>query len=205
MPYDNSLIMSTINALRFQNTYASLTATFYSKVAPTPFERPFMVALSPSAEALIDLDPQESCRPEFAEYFSGKRSIPGSEPLAAAYAGHQFGTFVPQLGDGRAILVGEVDNSRGERWDVQLKGAGTTPYSRGFDGRAVLRSTIREFLCSEAMHGLGIPTTRALCIVGSDEPVQRERVERAAMLTRLAPTHVRFGSFQYFFYRNQTQ
>ncbi len=119
------------------------------------------------------------------------------------YAGHQFGHFVPQLGDGRAILLGEIRNRAGELWDVQLKGAGITPYSRHGDGRAVLRSSIREYLCSEAMHGLGIPTSRALCIVGSDEEVYRERIESAAVLTRLAPSHVRFGSFEVFFHRNQ--
>jgi uncharacterized protein YdiU (UPF0061 family) len=108
-------------------------------------------------------------RADFAEYFIGNRLLPGSDPLAMLYAGHQFGHFVPQLGDGRAILLGEVKNRAGEHWDLQLKGAGATPFSRSGDGRAVLRSSIREYLCSEAMHGLGIPTTRALCIVGSDE------------------------------------
>src|SRR6476646_12139133 len=102
------------------------------------------------------------------------------------YSGHQFGVYVPQLGDGRAILLGEVRNERGEKWDLHLKGAGLTPFSREGDGRAVLRSTIREYLCGEAMHGLGIPTTRALCIVGSTEPVQRETVETAAVLCRMA-------------------
>ena len=125
--------------------------------------------------------------------------------IAALYAGHQFGHYVPQLGDGRAILLGEVRNSAGEGWEIQLKGAGRTPYSRGGDGRAVLRSSIREFLCSEAMHALGIPTTRALAVVGSDHPVYREDEETAALVTRLAPSFVRFGSFEVFYYRNQVE
>jgi uncharacterized protein YdiU (UPF0061 family) len=127
------------------------------------------------------------------------------DAIAALYAGHQFGHYVPQLGDGRAILLGEARNAAGEGWEVQIKGAGRTPYSRGGDGRAVLRSSIREFLCSEAMHALGIPTTRALCIVGSDRPVYREEEETAALVTRLAPSFVRFGSFEVFYYRNQVE
>ncbi len=134
---------------------------------------------------------------------AGNRRLERGDYLSMLYAGHQFGVYVPQLGDGRAILVGQVRNARGQSWDLQLKGAGQTPYSRFGDGRAVLRSTIREYLCSEAMHHLGIPTTRALCIVGSKQPVQRETLETAAVLCRMAPTHVRFGSFEVFYYRNQ--
>jgi uncharacterized protein YdiU (UPF0061 family) len=119
------------------------------------------------------------------------------------YAGHQFGQYAPQLGDGRAIILGEVVTDQGHRWELQLKGAGLTPYSRDGDGRAVLRSTIREYLCSEAMHALGIPTTRALCLFGSVEEVYRETIERGALLVRMAPSHVRFGSFEVFFYRQQ--
>jgi uncharacterized protein YdiU (UPF0061 family) len=125
------------------------------------------------------------------------------EPLAMLYSGHQFGVYVPQLGDGRAILLGEIKNARGERWDLHLKGGGMTPFSRDGDGRSVLRSAIREYLCSEAMHGLGIPTTRALCIVGSDEKIYREQVETAATIVRMAPSHVRFGTFEVFYYREQ--
>ena len=119
------------------------------------------------------------------------------------YSGHQFGVYVPQLGDGRAILLGEATNQRGERWDLHLKGAGLTPFSRDGDGRAVLRSTIREYLCCAAMQGLGIPTTQALCIVGSDHKVYREQVETGATLVRMAPSHVRFGTFEIFYYRKQ--
>lgn len=119
------------------------------------------------------------------------------------YSGHQFGVYVPQLGDGRAILMGEATNERGEKWDLHLKGAGMTPFSRDGDGRAVMRSTIREYLCCAAMQGLGIPTTQALCLIGSDEKVYREQVETGAMLVRMAPSHVRFGTFEIFYYRNQ--
>ncbi len=129
--------------------------------------------------------------------------LPGSEPLASVYSGHQFGQWAGQLGDGRAILLGEIETRRDQTFELQLKGAGLTPYSRMGDGRAVLRSSIREFLCSEAMHGLGIPTTRALCVTGSDEEVYRESVETAAVVTRAAPSFVRFGHFEHFSYNDQ--
>jgi uncharacterized protein YdiU (UPF0061 family) len=195
--------MRKLTELEFDNTYARLPAAFYARVAPTPLEAPHLVSFNAAAAALLDLDPAEAASPDFVSYFSGQKILPGASPLAMLYAGHQFGVYVPQLGDGRAILLGEVRAAGGARWDLHLKGAGQTPYARGFDGRAVLRSTIREYLCGEAMHALGIPTTRALCIVGSREPVQREQVETAAALLRLAPTHVRFGSFEVFHYRGQ--
>ncbi|OFZ95681.1 MAG: hypothetical protein A2Z44_08960 [Betaproteobacteria bacterium RBG_19FT_COMBO_58_11] len=194
-----------LETLSFDNSYARLPDLFHAKLKPTPLSNPHLVSFNPDAAALLDLDPAEAGRSEFAEYFSGQRMLPGAEPLAMLYAGHQFGHFVPQLGDGRAILLGEVVNSRGERWDLHLKGAGETPFSRNGDGRAVLRSSIREYLGCEAMHGLGIPTTRALCIVSSDVEVYREQVERGATLLRLAPSHVRFGSFEVFFYRGQAE
>jgi uncharacterized protein YdiU (UPF0061 family) len=197
--------MRKLNELAFDNTYARLPAAFYSKVSPTALPDPYLVSFNPAAAALIDLDPSEAERPDFVEYFGGGRALPGVEPLAMLYAGHQFGSYVPQLGDGRAILLGEVRNARGEKWDLHLKGAGATPYSRGFDGRAVLRSTIREYLCGEAMHALGIPSSRALCIVGSDEPVRRETLETAAALVRMAASHVRFGTFEVFYYRQQPE
>lgn len=195
--------MKKLNQLNFENTYARLPDSFHSRQLPTPLPAPYLVSFNPDAAQLIDLDSAEASRPDFAEHFSGNRLPPNAEPLAMLYAGHQFGQFVPQLGDGRAILLGEIRNRAGELWDIQLKGAGITPYSRQGDGRAVLRSCIREYLCSEAMQGLGIPTSRALCIVGSDEEVYRERIETAAVLTRLSPSHVRFGSFEVFFYRGQ--
>ncbi len=193
----------TLETLNFDNSYARLTDAFHAKLTPTAITQPYLVSFNDSAAALIDLDPLESQRVAFLEYFSGQKNLPGAEPLAMLYAGHQFGHYVQQLGDGRAILLGEVVNSRGQRWDLHLKGAGETPFSRAGDGRAVLRSSIREYLCCEAMHGLGIPSTRALCIVGSDMEVYREQIESAATLLRMAPSHVRFGSFEVFFYRNQ--
>ncbi len=194
----------TLETLAFDNTYARLPSAFYARLTPTPFSAPpYLVHANPAAAELIDLDPEQFARPEFTALFGGQALAPGMEPLAMLYSGHQFGVYVPQLGDGRAILLGEVKNERGERWDLHLKGAGMTPFSRDGDGRAVLRSTIREYLCSEALHGLGIPTTRALCIVGSDHAVYREQVETGAMLLRMAPSHVRFGTFEVFYYRKQ--
>lgn len=193
-----------LHELPFSNSFAALPDSFYSRVQPTPFETPpELIHFNTAVADLLDLDPD--CRNEarFADIFSGKTALPGFDPLAMLYAGHQFGHYVPQLGDGRAVLLGEIANRRGERWEVQLKGSGLTPYSRDGDGRAVLRSSIREYLCSEAMHGLGIPTTRALCLVGSRDEVYRERIEPGAMITRVAPSHVRFGSFEVFFYRDR--
>ncbi len=195
--------MNTLEKLPFDNTYARLPELFFHRVEPTPLPNPQLVSFNRAAAELIDLDPAEAMRPEFAEYFCGSKPLPGSAPLAMLYAGHQFGHYVPQLGDGRAILLGEVQNSKGETWELQLKGAGLTRFSRDGDGRAVLRSTIREYLCGEAMHGLGIPTTRSLCMVSGEEIVWRERPEPGAMLLRMAPSHVRFGTFEVFFYRGQ--
>jgi uncharacterized protein YdiU (UPF0061 family) len=193
----------TLEQLRFSNSFARLAGHFYSRVLPTPLGSPYLIHFNPLAAALIDLDPAEAERADFPVIFNGGKLLQGSEPLAMLYAGHQFGHYVKQLGDGRAIILAEVMTAEGERWELQLKGAGQTPYSRAGDGRAVLRSTIREYLCSEAMHGLDIPTTRALCIVGSDEEVYRESIESGAMLLRMAPSHVRFGSFEVFYYRNR--
>ena len=193
----------TLEQLRFSNSFARLPGHFHSRVLPTPLGSPYLIHFNSLAAALIDLDPAEAERADFPVIFNGGKLLAGSEPLAMLYAGHQFGHYVKQLGDGRAIILAEVMTAQGERWELQLKGAGQTPYSRAGDGRAVQRSTIREYLCSEAMHGLGIPTTRALCIVGSDEEVYRESIESGAMLLRMAPSHVRFGSFEVFYYRNQ--
>lgn len=195
--------MKKITDLRFDNTYKTLPEEFYDSVKPTPLDNPHLVCFNSDAAALIDLDPLEADRHELAEYLSGIKSLPGADPLAMYYTGHQFGVYNPDIGDGRAILLGEVMNNKGEIWDLHLKGAGRTKYSRVFDGRAVLRSCIREYLCSEAMHGLGIPTTRALCIIGSDEKVERETTEKGAMMVRMAQTHVRFGSFEAFHYTDR--
>lgn len=194
----------SLETLTFDNSYARLPEAFYARVTPTPFSAPSsLISVNPTAMALIDLDRDEAARPEFAGVFGGSLLVPGMEPLAMLYSGHQFGVYVPQLGDGRAILLGEVANERGERWDLHLKGAGMTPFSRDGDGRSVLRSAIREYLCCEAMQGLGIPTTRALCLVGSDDRVYREQIETAATIVRMAPSHVRFGTFEIFYYRKQ--
>jgi len=197
-------MLHDLEHLAFDNSFARLPPAFYSRLAPTPFaSSPYIVSFNAQVAELIGLHPGQGQRPELLSYLTGQSHWPGAEPLAMLYAGHQFGHYVPQLGDGRAILLGEVRNAQGDKWDLQLKGCGLTPYSRQGDGRAVLRSTIREYLCSEAMHGLGIPTTRALCIIGSDEEVYREEIETGAMLLRVAPSHVRFGSFEVFYYRDQ--
>ncbi len=188
-----------LEELRFSNSFTRLPTTFYHRLAPTPLSNPRLIDVNPAAMSLLKLDDGQSDRVEFLQLVAGQVLPTGADPMATVYAGHQFGVFVPQLGDGRAILLGEIQNDDGARWELQLKGAGLTPYSRQGDGRAVLRSTIREYLCSEAMAGLGIPTTRALSLVDSDTPVYREQVERGAMLLRLAPSHLRFGSFEFFY------
>jgi len=146
---------------------------------------------------LLGLEENELSQEWFLQWSSGNKPASYSDSLAMVYSGHQFGGYSPQLGDGRGILLGEAEGPQG-KWDVHLKGAGNTPYSRLGDGRAVLRSTIREYLCSEAINGLGIASTRALSITAGEEPVYRETVEPAAMLIRLARSHIRFGSFEYF-------
>lgn len=188
--------------LRFVNRYARMPAEFHARVEPAPLPDAKLVAACASAEDLLGLAAGRAQGPDFVEVFAGNRRLAGTEPLAAVYSGHQFGIWAGRLGDGRALLLGEVEGPRGT-WEIQLKGSGRTPYSRGADGRAVLRSTIREFLCSEAMAALGIPTTRALAVVASDLPVHRERIETAAVLTRLSPSFVRFGSFEHFYAANR--
>jgi len=164
-----------------------------------------MVAFNPDVASLLDMVDGVEHLTAFTEMFAGNRVPENAQPVAHRYAGHQFGIWAGQLGDGRAITLGEVRNSRGAAWEVQLKGCGQTPFSRFGDGRAVLRSTIREYLVSEAMAALGIPTTRALTIIGSDAPVYRETVETAAILTRVAPDLIRFGSFEWLFYANRME
>ena len=193
----------TLDTLRFENSFAKLPPAFYERLSPTGIPNPALVAFSEDASRTIELRPGEERTDAFLAFASGNAVPRRAEPLAAAYAGHQFGSFVSQLGDGRAILLGEVVTSTGDHVEIQLKGSGRTAFSRFGDGRAVLRSTIREFLCSEAMHHLGIPTTRGLAITTSDEPVARETMETAAMLVRLAPSFVRFGSFEFFHYHGK--
>jgi uncharacterized protein YdiU (UPF0061 family) len=195
--------MKRLEQLCFDNRFARLGDAFSTHTPPDPLEAPRLVIASTSAMALLDLDPRQSQRPLFTQLFSGNRLWSDSQPRAMVYSGHQFGAYSPRLGDGRGLLLGEVLNVAGEHWDLHLKGTGLTPYSRMGDGRAVLRSAIREFLASEALHALRIPTSRALCVTASDTPVWREQQERAAMLLRLAPSHVRFGHFEYFYYSRQ--
>ncbi len=167
---------------------------------PTPLPAPYFVAASANAAALVGLTPEELARDDFVAVFTGNAAPARAMPLSAVYSGHQFGVWAGQLGDGRAILLGELNGM-----EIQLKGAGLTPYSRMGDGRAVLRSSIREFLCSEAMAALHIPTTRALMITGSDKGILRESVETSAVATRMAPSFVRFGSFEHWFYRDKPE
>ncbi len=181
--------------------FAELGDTFFSPVQIQPLRAAQWLAVSPSVAHLLGLSPEQVAS-EAALHRCNGVVASSVQPLAMVYAGHQFGSYNPRLGDGRAMLMGELEHA-GRRFEIQLKGAGPTPYSRQGDGRAVLRSSIREFLCSEAMHGLGIPTTRALALMASDEPVYREQVERGAMVLRVSPSHIRFGSFEYFFYTRQ--
>ncbi|WP_370670973.1 protein adenylyltransferase SelO [Hydrogenophaga palleronii] len=183
--------------LPWRNRFAGLGEAFYTLRSPTPLPAPEWVGTSPAVADLIGLDRAWLASPAALDAFTGNLAIAGTQPLASVYSGHQFGHWAGQLGDGRAILLGEVDAAAGLQ-EVQLKGAGLTPYSRMGDGRAVLRSSIREFLCSEAMHALGIPTSRALCVTGSHAPVRREEIETAAVVTRVAPSFIRFGHFEHF-------
>jgi serine/tyrosine/threonine adenylyltransferase len=181
--------------------FAQLGSTFFTRLPAAPLPAPYLVGFSADTAALLGLPARLAAEPGFTELFAGNttRDWPAEAlPYAAVYSGHQFGVWAGQLGDGRALTLGELEHAGG-RYDVQLKGAGRTPYSRMGDGRAVLRSSIREFLCSEAMHHLGIPTTRALCVIGSDQPIRREELETAAVVTRVAPSFVRFGHFEHFY------
>ena len=206
-----------MQALSFDNTFVrelpadplqgpgrrQVHGALYSHVRPTPVAAPRLLAWSREVAAILDLDPADIETPAFAQVFGGNALLDGMQPYAANYGGHQFGNWAGQLGDGRAITLGETVNARGERWELQLKGAGPTPYSRTADGRAVLRSSIREFLCSEAMHHLGVPTTRALSRVATGEEVVRDmfydghpRSEPGAVVCRVAPSFIRFGNFE---------
>lgn len=197
--------MKKLDELTFDNRFARLGDVFSTQVLPDPIADPRLVVASPAAMALLDLDPSEADSPLFAEIFAGHKLWEEADPRAMVYSGHQFGSYNPRLGDGRGLLLGEVVNEAGEHWDLHLKGAGQTPYSRMGDGRAVLRSSIREFLASEYLAALGIPSSRALCVTGSSTTVWRESKETGAMLLRLAPSHVRFGHFEYFYYTKQEE
>lgn len=189
-------MLRKLEDLALDNSFAALPADFYTRLATQAPQAPRVLHANAAAAALIGLDPAQLRGEAFLAVASGQMPLPGGDTLAAVYSGHQFGVWAGQLGDGRAHLLGEVRGPQGN-WELQLKGAGRTPYSRMGDGRAVLRSSVREYLASEAMHGLGIPTTRALSLVTSEEPVMRETRETAAIVLRMAPSFVRFGSFEH--------
>ncbi|NDP37741.1 MAG: YdiU family protein [Rhodoferax sp.] len=184
--------------LTWRNSFAQLGKRFFTPLAPWPLPAPYWVGRSASVARELGLNALWLNSPELLQVLAGNQPMAGTQPLASVYSGHQFGQWAGQLGDGRAILLGETGGL-----EVQLKGSGLTPYSRMGDGRAVLRSSIREFLCSEAMHGLGIATSRALCVIGSDAPIRRETVETAAVVTRVAPSFIRFGHFEHFCHHDQ--
>lgn len=183
--------------ISFHNSYARLPERFFARVNPVPVALPRLIRLNHALAAELGLDAQALASVAGVKMLAGNLVAEGSEPLAIAYAGHQFGYFVPQLGDGRANLLGEVVGRDGRRYDLQLKGSGPTPYSRRGDGRAALGPVLREYVVSEAMHALGVPTTRALAAIESGERVARERMMPGAVLTRVAASHVRVGTFQY--------
>ena len=187
--------------LTLENSYLRLPEGFYAKVAPTPVAQPRLLRINRPLAEQLGLDPDALASDEGVAILAGNRVPDGAEPLALAYAGHQFGNWVPSLGDGRAVMLGELVDRDGIRRDIQLKGAGLTPFSRMGDGRASLGPVLREYLVSEGMAGLGIPTTRALAMVATGQPVYRERVEPGGVLTRIAASHVRVGTFEYFYRR----
>ncbi len=201
--FDNRFVHELPSDAEQTNTTRAVYGAAYSRVAPTPVTAPRLLAWSREVAADLGLAPADVMSPAFIEAFAGNRLWPGMEAYAAAYGGHQFGQWAGQLGDGRAIGLGEVIGADGRRHELQLKGAGPTPYSRRADGRAVLRSSLREFLCSEAMHHLGVPTTRALCLIGTGEKVIRDmfydghpEAEPGAIVCRVAPSFIRFGNFE---------
>jgi serine/tyrosine/threonine adenylyltransferase len=197
-------LAASLDDLLLSNSFAALPPDFYTRLKPQGLTAPRLLHANEDAAALLGLDPGVLGSEAFLRVFAGLDPLPGGDTLAAVYSGHQFGVWAGQLGDGRAHLLGEVRGPQGN-WELQLKGAGLTPYSRMGDGRAVLRSSVREYLASEAMHGLGIPTTRALALVVSDDPVVRETVETAAIVTRMAPSFVRFGSFEHWASQRQPE
>ena len=219
-----SLADTSLVALKFDNRFVSelpadpdssnslrqVYRACFSHVQPTPVAAPQLVAYAAEVAELLDLNSVTCKSEEFAQIFAGNRLLPEMNPYACCYGGHQFGNWAGQLGDGRAINLGEIVNQQGQRWALQLKGAGPTPYSRHADGLAVLRSSVREFLCSEAIYHLGVPTTRALSLILTGELVTRDmfydghpKEEPGAVVCRVAPTFTRFGSFQIFTSRNE--
>lgn len=201
--FDNTFVRQLPGDARSDSGRRQVHGALHSAITPTPVAAPQLIAWSPEVAALLGITAEDIAAPRFAQVFGGNALLDGMQPYAANYGGHQFGNWAGQLGDGRAITLGETLNAAGERWELQLKGAGPTPYSRSADGRAVLRSSLREFLCSEAMHHLGVPTTRALSLVLTGEQVVRDmfydghpRHEPGAIVCRVAPSFIRFGNFE---------
>jgi serine/tyrosine/threonine adenylyltransferase len=191
--------------MAFDNSYARLPERFFARLAPTPVPAPRLIRLNDDLARHLGIDPDRLAAPDGVEMLAGNRLPEGAEPLAMAYAGHQFGNWVPQLGDGRAVLLGEVHDRDGVRRDIQLKGAGRTPFSRMGDGRAALGPVLREYIVSEAMAALGIRTTRALAVVTTGAQILREGLQPGAVLTRVAQSHVRVGTFEFFANRGDTE
>jgi serine/tyrosine/threonine adenylyltransferase len=194
----------TADGIRFDNSYTRLPERFYARLAPTRVANPQLIRVNKSLAELLGIDPDALASPDGVAFLAGNRVPAGADPIAMAYAGHQFGGFVPQLGDGRAILLGEVVGRDGVRRDIQLKGSGPTPFSRRGDGRAALGPVLREYIVSEAMAELGVPTTRSLAAVATGETVRREVPLPGGVLTRVASSHIRIGTFQYFAARGDT-
>ena len=199
---NSSALTHQASPIHWRNRFAQLGNDFSTRLQPQALPDPYWISRNQGMARELGLDSEWLASQQALSALIGNEVLPGSEPLASVYSGHQFGQWAGQLGDGRAILLGEIVTPAGSQ-EIQLKGAGRTPYSRMGDGRAVLRSSIREYLCSEAMHGLGIPTTRALCIAGSDAKVRREEIETAAVVARTAPSFIRFGHFEHFSYNDQ--
>jgi serine/tyrosine/threonine adenylyltransferase len=191
--------------LKLQNTFAELGDDFYQKKSPDPVTAPYLIHFNPSVSKLIDLTISPESEPEFTSIFSGNHPLPQAFPLAMVYSGHQFGVYNPRLGDGRGLLLSEAHATDGSVWDIYLKGCGPTRFARGFDGRATLRSSIREYLAGEAMHALGIPSTRAIALIGIRDLIFRDRPELAAVLVRFSDSHIRFGSFEQPHYSNHPE
>jgi len=187
-----------LNEIKLTNPYLELPEECYTRVKPTPLKNVFLIHTNEEVAKLLDIDIEELYSDAFVEFVNGALELKGSDTFAMCYAGHQFGHFVPRLGDGRAINIGTIND-----WHLQLKGAGQTRYSRSGDGRAVLRSSIREYLMSEAMHGLGIAGTRAMALIGSEHRVFREDWETGAIVLRVSPSWIRFGTFEYFAHKKK--